>query len=362
MSTKLSRHRSIAMGSHKKTSFIAIAPYVLLAFFSMSSNAIDIIPTPNDIRLRVEEQVGLFWLDEETVLYRSFRNSELELIERGTFSDLYGTPRVLRSYNIRTREFKDLAETGRSGLCYRDGKVLYDKPGNRWPPSYVFGVLGNEEPLDIVKGHLSFIRCNVPDISHLPVKWPSVVVPLLEEHGFIELRRENVGLQVPSNDPDLFLYPPGANIGVPIEDFRVTNAQNLQWNAPIYAPWKGAYFVYTIGVRDSLPNSAWWLYPDGKTERLDIPMGKWNEFSRTRASFEPTRCGLIIDNRVNRPRELIFLSQIGLTFKHPQRIPIERHWRLAVSPDGRKAAVVAGAERIPNTNPSVLHVVQLCDV
>lgn len=350
------------MGYRWKREGIAVLHLVSL-LLSASANAIEVIATPNDSRLRVEEQVGVFWLNEETVLYRSFRESELRLIEQSTFSnpDLYRTPRILRSYNIRTREFRDLAETGRNALCYRNGKVLYDKPDNKWPPTYVFGLLGKEQTYDLGTRPLSFVRCNAPDTSHLPVSWPSEVVPLLEEHGFLELRRRHPVTQEPSEEPDIFKYLPGETTGTPILGFRVKNAQNLQWNAPIYAPWKGAYFVYTVGIRDSLPNSGWWLYPDGKTERVDIPIGKWNESSRTSASFEPTRCGLLVADRVSRPRELLFLKQIEPGFADAQQLPVERHWRWSVSPDGKKVAIVAGAERIPNTNPSILHVVQLCD-
>jgi hypothetical protein len=322
--------------------------------------------------MRVDEQVGLFWIDSDRVLYRGFADNVLQKIATGTLTDkeLFQSPRVVRSFNPRTGAIRDHAISQDGGLCFSNGNILYKKRDKAdTPPYYVFGPLDAEQkPSELTvdverRGISSFIRCYNPDVSHLP-KWPSEIVPLLEEHGFVELRRKQPG-QEENTEPEIFLYRPGSSTAVAIEGFKTANAQNLSWRSPIFAPWKGAYFIYTVGVRGSVPNSGWWLYPSGKTEKVDLPFGAWNDFTRTNAQFYPTRCGLLI-NITYRVGELVFLKlkESPLTsqpkFRDPERISPGRVWGLAVSPDGLKVAIVVGATKIPSTNPSVLRVIDLC--
>src|SRR4051812_44555380 len=185
----------------------------LLLVVSASPHAVELVPTVADSRLRTDEQVGIYWLNNDEVLYIGFRESELKLIEKGALSlkDMFTTPRMMRSYNVRTKEFKDLAETGQGGFCYsRSGNVAYSRPGGR---EYVFGPLGKEQPFSGRFDPIG-VRCVLVDPAQLPFKPLGSVVSLMEEHGYLEVRPKDAG-EPATTSARIFLHSP--NSTKPIE-------------------------------------------------------------------------------------------------------------------------------------------------
>jgi hypothetical protein len=361
---------------HVATRLYQVFLALLLLPLCSTLNAAEALVDPH---LRTDEQVGIFWIDNDRILFRGFASEVLQKIEDGTLAtkEMYQTPRAIRSLNVRTREIKEHALSVGGGLCFSNGRVLYSRRDETSPrPYYVFGPLeGEQKASDLTiaiekQGITSFIRCYNPDKSSFP-QWPSQIVPLLEEHGFIELRYKKTERGIRGDEAEIFLYKKGESTGLLIKGYRAIHAANLANNLPEFVPWKGAYFNYTVGVRNSLPNSGWWLYPDGTTEKIDIPFGPWNDFPRTNASFHPTKCGLLI-NITYRVGELLllqgdlatppskFLDVIRSRLSGVEKVSPGRVWRLAVSPDGLKVAIVAGATAIPNTNPSILRIIDIC--
>ncbi len=324
-------------------------------------------------RLRVNEGQDIYWLDDSHVLYQGFADEILDRMEAGTLSyeALFQSPGVIRSLNVVTGAIRERAINHHGGFCFSGGNILYKRRDSAETPSYyVFGPLDgkhsrSERADDVEKKGASRIRCYNPDVAHLP-SFPSEIVPLREEHGFVELRRKiSARAQPESTEHELFLYKPDSNVGIPIAGFKVAHAQNLSWRRPVFAPWKNAYFIYTVGVRDSLPNSAWWLFPDGRTESINMPCGSWNDYSRTNAAFYPVKCGLLVNITFGFGELLQLRQNNGLLskteqFTDPRHLLPGRVWRLSVSPSGTKVAVAVGADKIPSTNPSFLRVLEVC--
>jgi hypothetical protein len=253
-----------------------------------------------DLRLRVDEQVDIFWIDNDRILFLGFPTEILPRISAGTltWADMSAAGRAVRSFNVRTGAIVEHAISTSGGFCYSDGDIIYSRYRRDGRAHYVSRSVDSD-----------------PKVSEL----------------------------------DNFITRCGQK--------------------PYFAPWKGAYFTYTVGFRGSVPNSALWTYASGKTERVYVPTGPWDRFTRTSARFEPARCGLVV-NITYQMGELLFVRadlsveppwwNLFAWLRSPELLAPGRVWRHAVSPDGRKLAIVSGATAIPNTNPSSLRILELC--
>lgn len=295
-------------------------------------------PTP-----RVDDQAEIFWLDNERVLYRGFTD---ELLGAGNLPAAMGlSPKAIRVLNIRTGEDRQLLRADFGAVCYSSGNILYERRdlGNK-RGYYVWGPIeGEQRPSELTAevervGISSYLRCSSPPkpaTSHEARQ----VVPLLEQHGFVEIRWVD---PADGRKDEIWLH---SGRGAPklISEYRSGDAINLLNRTPLYAPWKNAYFLYRV----SAPSVAWWLYPDGRTEKLDVPPGAWS--FQYDVSFYPTKCGLIIVTKAKSSSLLLLPGDLSVS---PGRLnePIDFDrsriapkgssvWRVVVSPDGTKAAL-----------------------
>jgi hypothetical protein len=294
---------------------------------------------------RVDDQAEIFWLDNERVLYRGFADEVLKSTDRASLPTTMVSPKGIRVLNIRTGEDLQLVRADFGAVCYSNGKILYQRREEGTKRSYyVFGPLdGDQQPSDLTTrieqiGIGSQIRCHNPEKPATPSE-PRRVVALLEEHGFVELRKAD-----PSDGrrDDLYLHRDG-NEPKLISGYVAGDAVNLMNNNPLYAPWKKAYFNYRVSV----PGVAWWLYPDGSTEKLEIPAGSWGE--RYDVRLYPAKCGLLITVRGKVSEFLLLPGDLAaspgnlgkpMDFDYsrvaPKGTPVSR---VVVSPDGTKTAL-----------------------
>lgn len=305
-----------------------------------------------DPRIRVDEQAGIAWLNEDEILFQGFTLEALQEMRRGDISANYRATRILYVANVTSGAVREHARLDRNGgFCYSAGRISYKREGGKlW-----LGKFGAEKEVNNAPAAAADTftepRCQGLDRSRYP-PWPSEIVALLEEHGVIELRyadraRKYLGA---------YLWKPGAAEPVLVTDKRL--------NGLYYAPFKRAYFWGRPGYLDRVPTEALWLYPDGRIEELTIAPGRWNEFRSTNATFLPAKAGMLV--LIGGPDHVIYLLSPDRSRPNSFRGDDMRTvfhgiaWRFAISPNGCKLAVATGPSAIPNTDPSHLEVIGLC--
>ena len=227
-------------------------------------------------------------------------------------------------------------------FCFSHGTILYSKGGQIYT-----GKFGSEKPdpqtaKKISEGRLDWLRCTPPDLPPI-AKHPEFLVPLLEEHGFLEMRFA-AGSQRTSceHECDIYLWMRGAAEPVKIQKYTLWNGRNLQGGSyPLhFIPFKGAYFIWGDSIRKPGVRGhwiGWWLFPDGKTEDITIPDGRWHRFSRVNHEYMPWRDGLLI--AVGHPdNQIHLLRRDGQGYSAPRVIYSGSPWG-KVSPDGCRLAV-----------------------
>ena len=314
-----------------------------------------------DERLRVIEGGNIFWIDNERLLYMGYSPEELEKIAAGkfTYRELYSSPGVLYVWDTRTNRILQHATVSRNAaFCFSEGMILYGMPASITERAILkFGPFGSEKEDREVTAHVekwglnSRARCANPDESFLRVP-AGRFVHLLESHGYVEFRGS-----------ETYLHQHGRDSPVLLKGVTSSESFNLVNRMVHFARWKGAYFNYTPGVFNMQPSKAWWLYPDGRVEWVDIPQGPWSEFARTNAFFTPTRAGLLI--RVGYPKvATLFLPGLldaaDARLQEPQVWRSGSVWDIAVAPDGCKVAITFGSSKVPSLGLSKVELLNIC--
>ncbi len=356
-----------------------MARYLLLIILSTPVSWLSFAVLPalsgqanDDPRLAVEGSSQIFWVDGSRVAYLSpsedFQNRAND--NTAGVQNKNQPHRILRVYDTRNKEIHDHALVGKYGVvCINGEKALYEKWDQATGRSVlVAGAFGKEKENsqlgeDIKKrGITSLVGCASPDLSRLP-QWPSKVVPLLEEHGFIELRyRPNSQGMIRGDDADIWLFPTETSQPIQVSGFKAIDTMNLSNGWVNWVAWKGAYFNYASEVRDSFPNRAWWMFTDGTTELVTVSRGIWND--RGGGAFKPTKAGMLI-HYGDPYAELVLLkgdlSTINPTLSSPQPVVLGPVWSPVVSQNGCAVAFAQRSSNIPGGNTLVLRVVDVCN-
>ena len=311
----------------------------------------------------VDEAHKIYWVDNETILFKGFPKS---------YSPTNFGSSAIRYINLLTTTtgaIKHHADADDSGaFCFSEGFILYRQSGQ-----ILYGTVGNEVVVSenvrkLLMGRIpmSWARCTVPELP-ISREHPEKVVALLERHGFIEVRVPKGGTEWScANECELLLWRQGANQPIKIKNYALLQARNILMDDIYYAPFKSAYFNSGIEYPDSKSGGkfvGWWLFPDGKTEKLILPEGNWLRFSRTNHEYLPYKNGLLIN--VGRPDSKIYMFQKSENENYlpPKTIFEGIVWGRAVSPDGCKLAITTGAKQVPNNDPkhmSHIEVIDLC--
>ena len=316
----------------------------------------------SDPRARADDQVRLYWIDDHRILYRGFSEEQLAAMKNGKFNRYTRElSRTLYIADVRSGAVKRYAVVDSDNLCFSKDAILYSKNRVHWQ-----GPFGSEKARPDFRPHgyetLSRSRCAyLPLFSgSLEVKNPARNAYLEARHGHIEMRPVDPSRNSPVQ---LYLWRPAAKEGIRLPGITLSDAQNLSNGDVTYSDFKGAYFFYSPGVSGSVPNRAWWLFPDGKIQRVSIPEGPWNRSSRTNAVFVPVRDGLLIQMR--RPadsRYIYLLPSAAAGYAGPNATYDKPVWRLAVSPNGCKVAIETPEAKSSFGSPLLIDVIDLCAV
>ncbi|HZO55660.1 MAG TPA: hypothetical protein VFB63_23320 [Bryobacteraceae bacterium] len=315
-----------------------------------------------DSGLRAAHNISVYWISNEEVLFagptgetRKRPDGSEEPINR------------VSTWNSRTSEVRRYGEIA-AQLCYHDGYVVYWQRVSPQRLRVNYGKLGEESgvergPLQTGEFYDAHTCRNQNELDALPV-WAKQANArrLLPQHGFLVADGG-------SRNTTYSLCPTDANdraqcVGLSIGQREV---RTFNWH-----PFKGAYFAvghyFQVdashpdgGVGRSpwpkgVPMPVWWLYPDGRTERVMLPSGPWLNYF-----VSPTRNGFATVGHNNAGQQTLYFMAgdavrpilVGLIEKD------------AVSPDGCRLAVIHDPKKPSDPTPQhqrhiTLKVIDFC--
>jgi hypothetical protein len=322
-----------------------------------------------DPKARVDGGVGLYWLDDDRLLFKGFGLDDLAKFKESPESHRKTTRRVLYVLSVKEASVSEYATVDvASPLCASAGKIIYSKSGKLW-----FGDLGKEQEVPGGWPGLSKEGTYYPQSTstgcfyrNFPGKreGTTVVKSLLERDGFLEFR--------PDTGPDrskggyaAYLWRPGVS---PVRTgVSSKKDDSLDLSDINYAAQRNAYLALS---RDGSSNRAWWIFPDGRVEVVRIAKAIWNEKPREVDWVLPARNAIVAFSMLRYARGAPQPGNVyvlRLTSTNPetygdQKIVFSGNlWAGAVSPNGCKVAVAHGATRYPSSDPSRLEILNICN-
>lgn len=234
----------------------------------------------------------LYWLDNERVLFLGSETSK-PIGQDDQWLLIWDTEKnSVTKYKQHVMNF-----------CYRNGIILYrvvarqsDSGKRTW--TFYRGKL-NDEVIDQTPDRKED-KLNCHYISVWP-KFPQgkAQTILREQDGY--LVRDETTANVKFENYPLLYYKSETKEIVPLP-FRRYEADRVN-----YYPFRQAYFLYpasyfTQGTHltpwpQNVPLYIWWLFPDGKIDKIEIPLGEW---ARGGLTFYPMLEGIFVVNRHSR--------------------------------------------------------------
>jgi len=171
--------------------------------------------------------------------------------------------------------------------------------------------------------------------------------PLKDNAGYVDF-----GLSDQSRDTitPLTIHMDNTSDVVKTAPIPLREISELEWH---YVPFKNAYFTWefttaNVGVQARWKASncmpLWWVWGDGRTQRLCVPAGPWLGST----SFSPTKRGIFFYS-YNADAQGGYILTDGMVHKVIKGIVVHNH---ASSPDGCKIAYIH-AKNIYGKSPSV---------
>jgi hypothetical protein len=237
---------------------------------------------------------NMYWLDNERVL---FLGSE-------TSTPIGQDDQWLLIWDTKTNGITKYKHHVMN-FCYRNGIIQY-RTVTRQPDTgkriwtFYRGKL-NEESIDTTPDRKED-KLNCRYISVWPrFKKGKTHAILLEGHGYLLL--DETAPNVKFENYPLLHHKEENQEPIPLP-FRRYQADRVEFysfkEAYFLAP--SSYFIeetstHLISWPPNVPLFTWWLFPDGKSDKVEIPLGPW---TRGGLKFYPTREGVFLVNRHSR--------------------------------------------------------------
>lgn len=296
--------------------------------------------------VRTGSERAIYWLDDSRLLYIGD--------ERIQPAGQPGEPR-LALLTWKPGKAPEIYRHNSDAVCYRPGQIMYaarDRPST----SRVFyqGPPGLEKAVRWRR--VDRLNC---DATYQPPSRAEdrAIVPLRREHGILHLGVLTGPESMENTRVRLVMHPTG--------ETRLLPFGRREMITPDYYEFKGAYFVplaYFDPVQQlsaaSWPRGkekhAYWLWPDGRTERIAIPHDV--------DEIHPTKAGSVYRVSGRRGRDGLYLDAPG---ERRKRVAKGYITQLAVSPDGCKVAFAhapdARSDRWGRRNQRTLKVADVCE-
>jgi hypothetical protein len=321
------------------------------------------------------EEADLVWLDNQRVLFHGHKGMEpssdpnkiLRLVDRGLYR-WDTTTGALELYDTFDKRSDGLLV--KSSLCVHDGVLTHVNRG-----MVITGKRGQETKTPFPKPAHWFNphSCRYYDTKPFWVVEGHRTIPLLEEHGYLDLgsvsppQPDPLTLRFENPNPAISFYSVAAKKSVTLP----IGWQEVGFLQVHYAPFRDAYllsgFQYYDEQRGFLPawprdtpHRVWWLSPDGTVKKEELPnvspvQGGW-------PGMLPIRNGLLVLAGYSKN-----MSDPGTSGgfvvrdQNVQKVLIGGLRRAAVSADGCRVAVVNDTyEKKPVAERLRLQIIQLC--
>lgn len=237
---------------------------------------------------------NMHWLDNDQVLF----------LGSGTSKPITKEDQWLLIWNTKTNSLTKYKQHVGS-FSYCDGMILYavvsvPSAGGKPAWTYYRGRL-NEEAVDQTPDRRED-RLNCQLISIWP-QFPQgkAQAILRKQDGY--LVRDETAANVKFENYPLFYYKSATKEAIPLP-FRRFQADRIE-----YYPFRKAYFLtpssyfieetstHLVPWPPDAPLFTWWLFPDGKIEQVEIPLGPW---TRGGLKLYAMREGVFLVNRHSR--------------------------------------------------------------
>lgn len=331
------------------------------------------------------EEADLVWLDNQRVLFHGYKSVEIppepnepfkphRFIGRALYlwDTIRGSVEVYDTFEKRSDGFR-----AQSTLCVHDGVLTYIKHG-----VIITGKQGEETRIPFPKQRHWFnpFSCRYDDTKPFWVVEGHRTIPLLEEHGYLDL-----GSVIPPRPDPLTLRWGDPNPAITFYSVKTKKSITLPigWQEVgvlqvHYAPFRNKYLLSGLQYFDKerdydrqpigssswphdTPHRVWWLASDGNLEKEDLPMVA--PLLGNGARGVPVRDGLFVLGNTS-PKRYNPRGSGGYLVKGKEvvRMTAGIALRMVVSPDGCQVAMVNDtyAEGKSVSERIRLHVVRLC--
>jgi hypothetical protein len=322
------------------------------------------------------EEADLVWLDNQRVLFHGHKGMEpssdpnkiLRLVDRGLYR-WDTTTGALELYDTFDKRSDGLLV--KSSLCVHDGVLTYVNRG-----MVITGKRGQETKTPFPKPAHWFNphSCRYYDTKPFWVVEGHRTIPLLEEHGYLDLgsvsppQPDPLTLRFENPNPAISFYSVAAKKSVTLP----IGWQEVRGIRVEFAPYKNAYLIsglqYFDNVKhdlqpawpDDVPIKVWWLKPDGTVIKQEVPKLPWSHGNAFR--FFPARKGLYLSKQSpSGPEAFGAMGGYLIQGQEMKKVVAGALRRVAISPDGCTAAVVNDTyEKKPVAERLRLQIIQLC--
>lgn len=331
------------------------------------------------------EDADLVWLDNQRVLFHGYKGVEIPLEPNMPYKPHRFIDRALYLWDTTKKsvEVYDTFDTrpdglnARSTLCVHDGVLTYVHRGR-----IITGTRGQEIKIPFPKQRHWFnpFSCRYDDMKPFWVVEGHRTIPLLEEHGYLDL-----GSVIPPRPDPLTLRWGDPNPAITFYSVETKRSVTLPigWQEVgvlrvHYAPFRNKYMLSGLQYFDKqrdydrqprgpsawphdTPHRVWWLTPDGSLEKEDLPMVA--PLLGNGALVVPVRDGLFALGNIS-PKRYNPRGSGGYLVKGKEvvRVTAGIALRMVASPDGCQVAMVNDtyAEGKSVSERIRLHVVRLC--
>lgn len=313
------------------------------------------------------------WMDNQRVMFLAASG---QTCDRKDKPDSYKQPlNRIAIFDIQSRQLSWYVEVGISGLCYAEGSISYARrkvtdglcPRDEW--SYLRGKFGEEKALPGVA--LDVFSCLPETQVRSNPAWLDaakesgrVFKPLKPEHGWLEFVGDD---RRPS---DRAWYPVAIHsqaeqdqaTKIDTSSFRPWLDQKYTVRLLRYEAFKNAYLVALNDIGGTGRNNGglWWLYPDGRLEKILVYGREGNWKSARYYNAIPTKTTFLLVGTETHPFDK---SGLYRQVAGGELELADKGWAeggaFSLSPDGCKLAYGIDPKGFPNTLYR-LHVLDVC--
>jgi hypothetical protein len=346
-------------------SCLAVAIAISLAMQTWSAFALEPVTLASGFEITRGQRDSVFWVNSTKLLFAGMKEADMRAAVGAKISSPEARLKKLYLWDLSSPTAQVFADA--KAVCFSDGLVRYavlrdEAAGKSYFREGPFGaereVVESTKPLpkDIQKNYVrNNFECHATKLSELVPVPPRNrrVILLRNKDGYLDVGPDDP-IKQDSSASNLILYQPKRQEGVRLS---VTRKEDV---AVSRSEYRGAYVLRPASARGAdsrtwpknLPLVVYLLWPDGRIESTSIPY----QPSEYLIDPQPVAAGWIFGGGN-------FYKSSGLYFfdgKSVTKLEMGLVHKIAVSPDGCKAAVGIQSKHLEMGTPVALKIIEFC--